>query len=78
MTTESAIWARRMEVDGIVSWADIEDCVATEPMFRLLAFEYGSPAYLRCSRPYDSGDEKRWLAGDCDKDLDWWEHHPDD
>lgn len=72
----------RIEVDGIKT--SVGRSEHPGPMFSLRdfghgpGFELGPAAYLRCSRPYDSGDEKRWLAGDYDKDLDWWGHHPDD
>lgn len=63
-------WSRRIEVDGIVSRVDITECVAVEPMFRIIDIEYGAGAYLRCSRPYTTDDEKRWLRGEERYDLD--------
>jgi hypothetical protein len=65
-------WSRRIEVDGIVSRTDITECVAIEPMFRIIEIEheYGASAYLRCSQPYTTDDEKRWLRGEELDDLD--------
>lgn len=67
---------RKLVVDGIISQADIESVVCSEPMFRLVRDreDTKSTAHLRASRPYTAADEKRWLAGVVDRDLDYWEY----
>lgn len=75
---------RHLTVDGITSGMDWEAC-NDAPMFTIHPDHHDScscepegagvwlcGAVIRTSRPYTPAEERRWLDGDIDEDLDWW------
>lgn len=75
-----------LEVDGILSFRPTHTGVYVRQFYSILRDGHDGPcwekwdqsclsaghAFLRCSRPHTPDDERRWLAGEKDEDLDAW------